>query len=129
MKRILCCLFCFSLLCSFIGCIQKKNSPDLFQGMYYALGEYEYGLRPYILLLPHKSEFDLGIGTAISTVRGGTYQIIDDNIISSTDSPIFRFEIKPPKAAERAVAVYLAGSAAAAYFIKSVIIVAYPRFY
>lgn len=94
MKRILCCLFCFSLLCSFIGCIQKKNSPDLFQGMYYALGEYEYGLRPYILLLPHKSEFDLGIGTAISTVRGGTYQIIDDNIISSTDSPIFRFEIK-----------------------------------
>lgn len=91
MKRTLCCIICVLVLCSCIGCNQL---PTVVHGNYYAVGNYEYGLTPYILLIPSKNEFDFGGGSLISATIGGTYRINEDRIIASTKNCIFQFEIK-----------------------------------
>ncbi|MBQ3014492.1 MAG: hypothetical protein IJD75_05095 [Clostridia bacterium] len=91
-KRILCCIICFLALFTFVG--SSCASTPVLHGYYYAAGDYEYGLTPYLLLVPRKNEFDFGKGTSISAVSGGAYQIEDEVIIATTQRTTLKFKIE-----------------------------------
>ena len=94
MKRVLCCFICLAVLCFCIGCHSKNNDFPLRTGNYYAVGNYEEMLTPYLCLLTDKKEFSFGPGSIISYAERGTYKIIDGTVIATSQTTTFQFEIE-----------------------------------
>ena len=92
MKRIICFLICLLMLFSFIGC--NSNTTPVLSGNYYAVGNYEEMLTPYLWLDINKNRFSLGAGSVVSYSENGYYKIQDDKIIATSQSTTFEFEIK-----------------------------------
>ncbi len=93
MKRFLCCFICIVLMLSFAGCDSNDNTPIL-SGSYYAVGDYEEMLTPYLWVDTNTNEFFFGAGVIVSYVEYGTYEVENGTIIATSQSTIFEFEIK-----------------------------------
>ena len=92
MKRILCCLRCLFMLFSFVGC--NSDTTPVLSGNYYAVGDYEEMLTPYLWLDTNENKFSLGPGSVVSYAENGSYIILDSKIIATSQSTTFEFEIK-----------------------------------
>ena len=92
MKRIICYLICLLMLFSFVGC-DSATTPVL-SGSYYAVGDYEEMLTPYLSLDTDNNEFRFGAGSVVSYHEYVSYKIADGNIIATSQSTTFEFEIK-----------------------------------
>ncbi|MEE1198414.1 MAG: hypothetical protein U0K54_04630 [Acutalibacteraceae bacterium] len=92
MKRMICCLICLLILFSFAGC--NSDTSHVCSGSYYAVGDYEEMLTPYLWIDTDKNEFALGAGSIISYAEYGTYEIADGKVIATSQSTTFEFEIK-----------------------------------
>ena len=79
----------------FAGC--KAQTNDLKSGEYFAVGDYDEFLTPYICLVTDKNEFSFGAGAVVSYVEHGSYKIKDGVIIATSQSKTFKFEIKDSK--------------------------------
>ena len=93
MKRLLCCVVCIVLIFSFIGCNSDSNNSVL-SGNYYAVGDYEEMLTPYLWLDTNENKFSLGAGSVVSYAENGSYDIVDGNIIATSQSARVEFEIQ-----------------------------------
>lgn len=76
---------------SFIGCYTPVRS-----GSYYAVGDYEEGLTPYLRLDTNTTMFEFGAGSFVSFAERGSYVIENDILFATIDSDgtTYRFEIK-----------------------------------
>ena len=94
MKRILCCLVYIIVLASVSGCNTDNATTSLLSGCYYAVGDYEEMLTPYIWIDTNKNEFSMSVGAIVSYAEHGKYEIVDGKILATSQSTIFEFEIK-----------------------------------
>ena len=78
MKRIFCYLVCFLILFSIAGC--NSDTCPVRSGNYYAVGDYEEMLTPYLWI--------------VSYAEHGTYEITEGKVIAASQSTTFKFEIK-----------------------------------
>ena len=86
----------------FVGCKSDapeqtpgdSDAPALIPGFYYAVGEYEQFLTPYLCLETDKNQFSFGAGSVVSYAEHGTYKIEDGVIIAASQSTVFEYEIK-----------------------------------
>ena len=92
MKRIICFLICLLMLFSFVGC--DSDTTPVLSGSYYAVGDYEEMLTPYLSLDTDNNEFRFGAGSVVSYQEYGSYKIADGKIIATSQSTTFEFEIK-----------------------------------
>ena len=92
MKRIVCCFVCLLMFFSLVGC--NSNTNTVRSGSYYAVGDYEEMLTPYLWLDIDKGEFCLGRGAAVSYSEYGSYDIVDGKIIATSQSTTYIFKIK-----------------------------------
>ena len=84
MKRILCCLICLLTLFSFVGC--NSDTTPVLSGSYYAVGDYEEMVTPYLSLDTDNNEFRFGAGSVVSYQEYGSYKIADGKIIATSQS-------------------------------------------
>ena len=80
------------MLFSFVGC--DSDTTPVFSGSYYAVGDYEEMLTPYLSLDTDNNEFRFGAGSVVSYQEYGSYKIADGKIIATSQSTTFEFEIK-----------------------------------
>ena len=80
------------MLFPFVGC--DSNTTPVFYGSYYAVGDYEEMLTPYLFLDDDNNEFCFGPGSVVSYTEYGSYKIVDGKIIATSQSTTFEFEIK-----------------------------------
>ncbi len=92
MKRICCCLICLLMLFSTVGC--SPDTSPVRSGSYYAVGDYEEMLTPYLWIDTDKNIFSLGAGAIVSYAEHGTYEIVDGKVIATSQRTTFEFEIK-----------------------------------
>ena len=92
MKRIICCLICFSTLLSAVGC--GSDTTPVLLGNYYAVGDYDEMLTPYLCLDVNENTFSLGAGSIVSVALYGSYKITDGKLIATSRDTTFEFEIK-----------------------------------
>lgn len=76
----------------FAGC--NSDAPVLISGNYYAVGDYEEMLTPYLCIDTDKNEFQFGAGMVVSYAEYGTYKVADGVMIATSESTTYRFEIK-----------------------------------
>lgn len=97
MKRFFCCLFCFLLVFSLIGCTDSNyvSSSDisLQSGNYFAVGDYEKHSTPYVSFNTENHQFEFRGGALFSFAYRGSYKIEGEKIIATSQSTIFQFEI------------------------------------
>jgi hypothetical protein len=62
-------------------------------GNYYAVGDYEEMLTPYLGLDTDQKTFSFGAGSVISYAERGNYAVVDGSIIATSQSTTFQFEI------------------------------------
>ena len=93
MKRFLCCFICIVLMISFGGC-NSDNNTSILSGSYYAVGDYEEMLTPYLWLDTNENKFSLGAGSVVSHAERGSYEIADGKMIATSQSTTFVFEIR-----------------------------------
>ena len=96
MKKLVCFAICLVFLFS-SGCSTKENEHSLLSGSYYAVGDYEKQMTPYLYLNTESNECYLGAGAVVSFAAHGTYQVKEDNIIAETQIATFVFEIEDSK--------------------------------
>lgn len=92
MKRIICCLICFLTLLSAVGC--SSDTTPVLSGNYYAVGDYDEMLTPYLSLDTDNSKFSFGAGSIVSVALYGSYKITDGKLIATSRDTTFEFEIK-----------------------------------
>lgn len=92
MKRIICGMICLIVALSFTAC--NSDAALLRSGNYYAVGDYEEFLTPYLWLDTNEKQFSFCAGSVISYAEFGVYEIIDGKIIATSQSATFEFEIK-----------------------------------
>lgn len=92
MKRFISIILILSCLCMLVAC--NSNTVLLHSGNYYAVGDYEEFLTPYLWLDTSENRFSFGAGSVISYAENGTYEIVDSKIIATSQSTTFEFEIK-----------------------------------
>mgnify|MGYP006974611650 CR=1 FL=1 len=92
MKRILCFLICLLMLFSFVGC--DSDTTPVLSGNYYAVGDYDEMLTPYLCLDVNENTFSLGAGSVVSYQEYGSYKIADGKIIATSQRTTFKFEVK-----------------------------------
>ena len=92
MKRIICCLICFITLLSAVGC--GSDTTPVLSGNYYAVGDYDEMLTPYLCLDVNENTFSLGAGSVVSIELYGSYKITDGKLIATSRDTTFEFEIK-----------------------------------
>ena len=93
MKRVISFFICLILLISFSGCNTDNDSTLLHSGHYYAVGDYEEMLTPYVWLDIEQNEFSFGAGSVVSYAENGTYKVVDGIIIATSQSTTFKFDI------------------------------------
>ena len=79
----------------FVGC--RSDAPKPTPGFYYAVGDYEQFLTPYLLLETDKNQFSFGAGSVVSYAEHGSYKVSDGIITATTQRTTFEFEIKDSK--------------------------------
>ena len=87
-----CCLICLLILFLLVGC--NSDTPPVLSGNYYAVGDYEEMMTPYLWLDTNENSFYFGAGSIISYAENGTYEILDSKVIAKSQSTTFKFEIK-----------------------------------
>jgi hypothetical protein len=92
MKRTLCVIICAVLVFSLMGCSLGGNR--LPSGFYYAEGEYEEYLTPYLLLDTEDQTFSFGGGTVLSYAERGSYMVVGEKLVAKTQNATYTFEIK-----------------------------------
>ena len=92
MKRIICCLICFLTLLSAVGC--GSDTTPVLSGNYYAVGDYDEMLTPYLSLDTDNSKFRFGAGSVVSYQEYGSYKITDGKLIATSQYTTYEFEIK-----------------------------------
>ena len=97
MKRIICIATCLLLILGCVGCNFDNNTPILNHGNYYADGDFEEGLTPYVSLTLDEISFRMGAGDLVSFQAYGSFEINGNELIATTQLAIFVFEIKDPK--------------------------------
>ena len=93
MKRVISFFICLILLISFSGCNTDNDSTLLHSGHYYAVGDYEEMLTPYVWLDIEQNKFSFGAGSVVSYAENGTYKVVDGIIIATSQSTTFKFDI------------------------------------
>lgn len=93
MKRLFCCLICLIWMVAFGGCHADDAAP-LVSGTYYAVGDHEELMRPYLWLDTDNGRFSFGAGAIYSYAENGTYEVVDGMLIATSQSMTFRFEIR-----------------------------------
>lgn len=93
MKRIISFFICLIILISFSSCNADNNATSLRSGSYYAVGDYEEMLTPYLGLDTDQKTFSFGAGSVISYAERGNYAVVDGSIIATSQSTTFQFEI------------------------------------
>lgn len=93
MKRMLCSLICLVSLVSFGGC-HADDAVPLVSGTYYAVGDYEELMTPYLWLDTDDRRFSFGAGAIYSYAENGTYEVVDGMLIATSPGMTFRFEIR-----------------------------------
>ena len=93
MKRVISFFICLILLISFSGCNTDNDSTLLHSGHYYAVGDYEEMLTPYVWLDIEQNKFSFGAGSVVSYAENGTYKVVDGIIIATSPSTTFKFDI------------------------------------
>ena len=91
MKRIISFFICLIILISFSSCNADNNATSL--RYYYAVGDYEEMLTPYLGLDTDQKTFSFGAGSVISYAERGNYAVVDGSIIATSQSTTFQFEI------------------------------------
>ena len=77
-----------------IGPIAKKeNQTQVKQGSYYAVGDYEEMMTPYLSLNGDDHTFYLGAGELVSAAAYGTYEVKDSRLIAKSQVGTYVFEI------------------------------------
>ena len=94
MKRFLCFLMVFITILLFASCNSDKNSITLRTGTYYAVGDYEEFMVPYLYLDTTDNTFSLGESSLMSYAENGIYEIIDDVILATAQDIKLKFKIK-----------------------------------
>ena len=92
MKRIFCSLVCFLILFSIAGC--NSDTCPVRSGNYYAVGDYEEMLTPYLWIDTDNNEFRFGAGSVVSYQEYGSQKIADGKIIATSQSTTCKCEIK-----------------------------------
>ena len=95
MKRVLCSLLCVLVLFSFTAC--SSDNTALISGSYYAVGDYEKMLTPYLRLNTSENTFFFGPGSLVSYVEHGMYEVEDGKIVATSQNTTFEFEIEDDK--------------------------------
>ena len=93
MKRFISFFICLIILISFSSCNADNNATSLRSGNYYAVGDYEEMLTPYLGLDTDQKTFSFGPGSVISYAERGNYTVVDGSIIATSQSTTFQFEI------------------------------------
>ena len=93
MKRVFSFFICLILLISFSGCNTDNDSTLLHSGHYYAVGDYEEMLTPYVWLDIEQNKFSFGAGSVVSYEERGSYEVVDGVIIATSQSTTFKFDI------------------------------------
>ena len=93
MKRVISFFICLILLISFFGCNTDNDSTLLHSGNYYAVGDYEEMLTPYVWLDIEQNKFSFGAGSVVSYAERGIYEVVDGVIIATSQSTTFKFDI------------------------------------
>ena len=91
MKRRICCLICLLMLSSFVGC--NSDTTPVLSGNYYAVGNYEEGLTPYVSLSLDDNTFSMGAGSLVSFAANGSFVIKEDSLVATTQIATFVFDI------------------------------------
>ena len=94
MRKILCITICLIVLFTCVGCSSNSDNVTLTSGNYYAVGDYEKMMTPYLWLDTENHTFSMGEGSVISYAENGTYQVEDGKIFATSQSTTFVFEIK-----------------------------------
>ena len=77
-----------------IGPIAKKeNQTQVKRGSYYAVGDYEEMMTPYLSLNGDDHTFYLGAGELVSAAAYGTYEVKDSRLIAKSQVGTYVFEI------------------------------------
>ena len=85
----LCLALCLVLL---VGCKREPITPV--SGNYYAQGDYEPYMTPYVYINLEDNSFVTGGGAALSYAEVGEFKMEDNRIIATTLSCRFVFEIE-----------------------------------
>lgn len=97
MKKNLCIMICFVFMISCVGCNSNSGSVALISGSFYAHGDYEEMMTPYLDLNTEERTFIMGPGALVSYAEYGTYRVRDGKIIATSQNTSFVFEIKNSK--------------------------------
>ena len=95
MKRVFYSLLCVIVLFSFTAC--SSDTTALISGSYYAVGDYEKMLTPYLRLNTSENNFFFGPGSVVSYAENGTYVVVDGKIVATSQNTTFEFEIEDKK--------------------------------
>ena len=82
MKRTVCITVCILVLLACVGCSSHSNTVSLTSGMYYAEGDYEAGLTPYVSLSFDDNTFSMGAGSLASFAAIGSFTIEEDTLVA-----------------------------------------------
>ena len=104
MKRMMCALIGV-LIIFLVGCQApepKETGMELSAGTYYAVGDYEKYMTPYIAIDPSHATFTYGGGSMVSYAEFGTYTIEGQMLAASfqNKSKVYFFEIKDSQTLE-----------------------------
>ena len=97
MKHISFVAVCLAFLLVIPGCAPNRLDSALTPGNYYAVGDYEENLTPYLFLNTDDQSFILGAGSIISYAEIGSFKIKDGKLIAKSQTTTFVFKVKNPK--------------------------------
>ncbi len=101
MKRIIALCLVTIYIFLFIGCNSNtghnSNTSNLLSGSYYAVGDYEEMLIPYLRINAENNEFRFCAGDIVSYTEYGTYDVENRIIIATSQITTCKFEIKDTK--------------------------------
>ena len=84
MKRTICIIIYMFVILACAGCSHNSDTVALSSGIYYAEGDYEEGLTPYVSLHLDDNTFSMGAGSLFSFAANGSFVIC-----SSAFPPLF----------------------------------------
>lgn len=86
-----------SLLFAFVGCHVNNSTNALASGNYYAVGDYEELMTPYLYLDTEDNTFAFGPGAVVSFAIHGSFEVKDEKLVAASQSATFVFEIQDEK--------------------------------
>lgn len=97
MKRIICISVSLIVLLVCVGCSSNSDTIALSSGIYYAEGDYEEELTPYVSLSLKDGGFAMGAGSIVSFQVQGSFSVEGNSLVATTQISTFVFEIKDSK--------------------------------